>query len=272
MKKLEDLPPNLWLNDIKLWKDRLETIINEKEKKVKTNIEKKEKLKIHISSCKGTAQYTLIKDRRKKYISKAEIKKIKAIAQTEYDEKILEELQNEFFVLQKFIKIYEARNVSIIYSKMSKHRRKLITPLTLMDAEYINIWNKIEYERKPLSDSIPEYLTENNEYVRSKSEVIIANTLLHHNIPYRYEFPVQLQNYIAHPDFCCLNVRTRTEYLWEHLGLLDNAEYSSTYAQKIIEYEKSGYFPGHNLILTFETTNMPLSISQINAVIKEYLI
>lgn len=101
---------------------------------------------------------------------------------------------------------------------MDTERRKLITPVTLETKDYAHEWQSIQYTPKPIGPAISNHLTDKGETVRSKSEVIIANTLARQQIPYRYEYPVKLKTYTAHPDFYCLNLRTRQEYLWEHLG------------------------------------------------------
>ena len=55
-------------------------------------------------------------------------------------------------------------------------------------------------------------ITEKGEYVRSKSEKIIADTLTKNNINYVYELPLRLKGYgTVKPDFTVLNKRTRHE-------------------------------------------------------------
>ena len=117
-----------------------------------------------------------------------------------------------------------------------------------------------------------EYYTDNGERVRSKSEIIIANKLYRYNIPYRYEYPLQLQSdIITHPDFTCLNVKTRQEYIWEHFGIMDNAEYACNAIKKISDYANSGYILGRNFIATFETANTPINANCIDSLIKSHL-
>ena len=57
-----------------------------------------------------------------------------------------------------------------------------------------------------------EYYTYKGERVRSKSEMIIANELFRNNIPYKYELPIELENWnkkvTIYPDFTVLNKRT----------------------------------------------------------------
>lgn len=106
--------------------------------------------------------------------------------------------------------------------------------------------------------------------MRSKSEVIIADTLFRHNIPYRYEFPITLKrsnsddirrdfgsSITLYPDFLCLNTRTRTEFYWEHFGLMDDPAYSNNAAGKLRLYTENGILAGRNLIITMETQTEP---------------
>ena len=54
------------------------------------------------------------------------------------------------------------------------------------------------------------------------------------NIPYKYESKLTIaQNKIMYPDFTCLNVKKRKTIYWEHLGLLDNYDYSTKNFAKI---------------------------------------
>ena len=39
-----------------------------------------------------------------------------------------------------------------------------------------------------------------------------------------------------HPDFYCLNLRTRQEFAWEHFGMMDDPDYASTTAEKLRLY------------------------------------
>ena len=71
-------------------------------------------------------------------------------------------------------------------------------------------------------------ITAKGEYVSSKSEKIIADTLTKNNINYVYELPLRLKGYgTVKPDFTVLNKRTRQEYVWEHFGMMDGNVYVS---------------------------------------------
>ena len=163
-----------------------------------------------------------------------------------------------------------------LFSLLHKKRQPLITPVCLPDEQFSKLWQNIDYETKPFSPEAPVLLTARNERVRSKSEIIIADTLNRLNIPYRYEFPVKLKtengsHHIFHPDFICLNLRTREEFLWEHFGMMDDADYATTAARKLRLYENNGIYPGKNLIISTETSELPVNTRQIEKLAEQYL-
>ena len=94
------------------------------------------------------------------------------------------------------------------------------------DQHYAAQWLKVQYQGLSFTPDAPEYQTALGERVRSKSEVIIADALSRHQIPNRYEYPLKLskgqQTHIIYPDFLCLNIHTRREYIWEHFGMMDD--------------------------------------------------
>ena len=75
----------------------------------------------------------------------------------------------------------------------------------------------------------------------------------------------------AAPDFTLLDVRRRKDILWEHFGKIDDPEYAQRSIKKLVEYENAGYYPGENMIVTFETRTFPLTPKEIKQVISHYL-
>lgn len=67
----------------------------------------------------------------------------------------------------------------------------------LKQEEFIKNWEKKEYEGKSFFMGCPEYYTTKGERVRSKSEVIIADSLYRANVPYRYEYPLYLERLVS---------------------------------------------------------------------------
>ena len=138
------------------------------------------------------------------------------------------------------------------------------------------------WKRKPFAEDASKYFTANEECVSSKSEGIIADALLRHGVPYRYEFPLKLRaehtagrknsEATFHPDFLCLNLRTREEFFWDHFGMMDDENYSNNAAGKLNLYAENGIYPGRKLIITMETQNEPLNTKTVDKLIKEFLL
>ena len=240
---------------------------------------------LNISICRNNVQYyhrTTSESTKGKYILKKNFKLARSLAQKDYDLQLIRALKKESRILKNTLKLLEAESVkrnapSDIFYKLNKHRRALVAPVSLTDEQYAAAWQSQKYEGKTFQPDSPEYYTARGERVRSKSEVIIADTLNRLNVPYRYEYPLTLKgggrhdHITVHPDFLCLNLRTRREFIWEHFGMMDNSEYSSKAVLKLRTYSENGIYPGHNLILSTETADLPLNIRHIEQLIQTYL-
>lgn len=94
--------------------------------------------------------------------------------------------------------------------------------------------------------------TLSGDFVRSKSEVIIANILYQSDIPFTYEerlYAADGSNRL--PDFTIR--RDRQTYYWEHLGMLELDDYAGEWAIKKAWYKTN--FPGQ-LITTEESSTI----------------
>ena len=205
----------------------------------------------------------------------------RALIQNDYDRKTILAIEAEIKELKDFLKAYKEKCSDTVYQKLASTRREVVTPLTLDDQAYASAWLKVEYRHKKIPEDTPPLFTDNNEQVRSKSEVIIANTLKASGVPYRYEFPLGIDKNAEvsgnsdfchlHPDFYCLNLRTRQEFVWEHFGMMDDPDYAARATEKLGLYAENGFFPGKNLIITMESSAKPLSSKLLKRVIQTYL-
>lgn len=212
-------------------------------------------------------------DTHGKYIRKNQKELIRALAQKDYCQKLLPIVVTEKEFLQQCMNNYHPDKISEIYDRLSHARKQLVQPYILPDDEFLAQWLQKNYPAyyTPKADEDAIY-TENGEAVRSKSEKILADKFKMKNIPYHYEKPLYLQGYgTIHPDFTVLNTRTRQEYYWEHLGLMDKQEYCEKAIKKIESLARNRIFPGKNLILTYETSTHPLNMKTVELMIKEYL-
>ena len=231
---------------------------------------------MNICSIQGKPHYYLKQGNKRSYIREKDKEIIIPLCQKSYDEKVLyaaqKELQNLRQIEAKYKNTILGRRCEDIYENLPEERKKYVEPIELPDDKYIQRWLQADYVRKGFKDDAPNFFTDAGERVRSKAEVLIAHALMKHQVPYRYEYPVFLDGYgWVHPDFTVLNIRTRKEFYFEHLGMMDDVGYSWKTLQKIIAYEKNGIFPGDKLILTHETTKNPLDIRLLDTIIEHYL-
>lgn len=91
----------------------------------------------------------------------------------------------------------------------------------------------------PITESRNPYYRENlkhktvhGEYVRSKSEVIIANILFERGLKYKYEMEFRVGDAVLYPDFTITDPYTEEIYLLEHLGMLSKENYRERWQQK----------------------------------------
>lgn len=230
--------------------------------------------KIHIVKTDRRVQYYLRKDANDKsgtYIKKKDEAKIKRYLQKSYDEKIQKLIKKEIKCIEDFLQRSGNINHQIrqIYSNNPEEVKKYIDPVDCTDEDYIVYWKSIPYEKNPMPIQTTEYRTDNGEYVRSKSELNIANALLKAGIPYRYECALKLKNgSMLYPDFTVLEVRSRRILYWEHRGMMDDREYAKNAVKKMKTYSQNGVAIGRNLIITEEVATNPLGTDEIRMIIK----
>ena len=105
--------------------------------------------------------------------------------------------------------------------------------------------------------------------MRSKSEVLIANTLDELGIPYRYEAPLSLKNgKIIHPDFTILRVRSRKACYFEHCGRMDDSDYLHRFMKREQQYIINGFIPGRDVFMSFESATDPLNTLSLREELK----
>lgn len=120
-------------------------------------------------------------------------------------------------------------------------------------------------------------ISENGEFMISKSEVIIADKLFNNKIKYAYESPLSDDNGVTiHPDFTIEDDNTGIIYYWEHLGMLTDDGYRSKWIIKKEWYEQNGIKEytinpdaDKQLILTRDKPNGGIDSQEIKKIIDE---
>lgn len=260
------------------WKQELRREL-EKLRKIKGKVDKSLKRApdgaITVSVSNGVMQYYYRSEKGQKkgiYIEKKNHKLITALVQKEYDLSLQKEIEKQEKQIQKILKLFPEQDISEIYEKLSRGRKDLVNPHLLTDEEYVRQWLAVEYKGNPYESEYPLQKTDRGEMVRSKTEKFIADKLYAMKIPYRYEYPLQLnRKRTIYPDFTILKPDTREEVYLEHLGMMDRPEYAEKNVRKLQEYAQNQIYPGKQLLVTFENSTTPPDMDLTEQMLKEFI-
>lgn len=212
-----------------------------------------------------------------KYLGKDMRSYAKQIAQKEYCVKLQKEVKEYQKVIQKLNDLYQKNGLENIYRELYPGRKQLVEPLVRPIEDIIDEFEKLEYEGKAFDkENVSEFYTRKGERVRSKSEKIIADELYQYGIPYKYEMPLELDNWskkvMVYPDFTVLNCRTGRRWIIEHFGMMDKPSYYESVMYKLDTYEKNNILLGESLIMFHETSTSPINVNVVRKYIELYLV
>ena len=266
--------------------DQLKESLDKKERELKQMLEQAQKMvktlpdkKLRITKQGNSIQFyvrdkeTEDKNHNGRYLKVSERSLANRIAQRDYAKNIVKVVEKQLKLIQNIHTQYDENEIQLQYEKLSDIRKKLVKPFTISNEEYIKMWEAAEYESWNQYEENLLFQTNKGELVRSKSEKILADKFGIMNVPYLYEKPLVLgKNIVLHPDFTLLNVERRTEYYWEHLGMMEQEDYCKKALQKLELYAMNGIFPGKNLIITMESKTNPLNMQVVEKQIEEFLL
>jgi len=230
---------------------------------------------LRISRKKGKPQFYRVLqpgDTNGQYLRKDQRDVAAALAQKSYNVETLESIKKEIAAINILIAALN-NSPENIYDKLIIERRNLIKPIFMSDNYIKNAWLAETYETDPYYPDEKNKETERGEFVRSKSEQFIANIYYELGIPYRYEARLNLKNgQYKYPDFTILDVRKRKIIYHEHLGLMDKREYMNNSIRKLNLYADNGILQGRNLIVTYETEEIPFNPTSFKRMVKEMML
>lgn len=229
---------------------------------------------LRVSEEHGYFRYFLISskgDRLGKYVPKESLQEAAAVAQRDYDRKVLSAAEKEQRLLTAYLKFAAENNINKVYDNLIAGRKALVKPVYPTDEDCIEAWRKIPRRIKPTENVTAGYVTKNGETVRSKTEVLIADSLCDAGIPYLYEQQLMMRGGTVYPDFTILDVKNRRMLYWEHFGLMEDRDYVKTMLWKVKNYLAEGIIPGRDLIMTFESSTYPIGSKDIRVMIGAFL-
>lgn len=213
------------------------------------------------------------KEKSGRNLRRSEMELVNIMASKGYFLKLLPFLNRELVMLKDLRKFISEQGKERVYSEMNEYRKALINPWYALEEDNAKKWMNFDYIPKEISEESKVIQTANGEWVRSKSEKIIADEFLRRGIPYRYESPLRLEGYSEpiYPDFTVFNKRIGKEYYLEHMGRIDDEAYYFNMLKRLRLYSKNGIYVGGRLLLTYELNHFAIDMNQLNYIIDSYL-
>lgn len=185
----------------------------------------------------------------------------------------------------------------LIYTALTRHQRRVVVmhqgPRTRLKAfaapefsetarrrtNLLGECKLVEVKQPKRSLFLQEGLihrTSDGRAVRSKSELLIAEALLVAGVDFDFEKALTLGGNTRYPDFTIEDdISGRTVY-WEHLGMLDRADYRASWEHKLAWYRTNGVHPvseavpGAPLLVTTEdSAENGIDMSKVKQLIAE---
>ena len=117
--------------------------------------------------------------------------------------------------------------------------------------------------------------TARGEFVRSKSEVIIANALHAAKVDYYYEFPYVTEEgngKIYYPDFTIpISIQGKIVY-WEHCGFIKDPAYAANWIRKKIKLQEEGILENINMIVTYDSYYGEIDSQEIQNIVNKWFL
>lgn len=210
---------------------------------------------------------------KKTYIKKKDRTLAEKLAAKKYLSALLEDLEKEKSATDMYLRHCPMENnkVDALFKKSTEFQN-LLSPYFSPLSKELDNWMKSPYHHNLKH---PEHLTQKisvSEFVRSKSEAIIAKVLKQNRIPYRYECQLVLDDIELYPDFTIRHPETGEYFYWEHFGWLDKPDYVKRMHSKLQLYTSNNIMPGINLITTNETKEKPLTFEMVEMLVKYYFL
>lgn len=207
---------------------------------------------------------------KKEYLAKGNRKIAQELAKKKYLSHKLTELKQELAALNTYLSNLEnIQSQSTFLSNNPQYIELLPDAYTKHFGNY-EAWSLESYTANEKHPEGLIHMCKTGKYLRSKSEVIIANALFEQRIPFRYESVLELGDVTLYPDFTIIDSTTEKVFYWEHFGMMDDETYVHSWSQKMRIYIQNGIIPGVQLICTYETKDHPINSIQVQKIIDNF--
>lgn len=222
------------------------------------------KMLVHSSCEKGKRTRTGIAkdpDLQSKLIRKKLL--LKEQKSLQHNRKLIEDL------IAKYMPFSLGNSIFVIDKKYNTDAAELIKQYYETN-DAVSIW-AAEYTPTNYRKSERRHITSRGLYVRSKSELLIAEKLYENNVKFRYEQPIVTQDLTLYPDFTIMREDGKIFY-WEHEGLTNSEEYLRKQLRKAQLYASVNIVPWDNLIVTYDDDDGIINLRIVKSEIENKLL
>lgn len=132
-------------------------------------------------------------------------------------------------------------------------------------------WENEPYEKLAYRTGELKHITSRGLRVRSKSELLIAETLYRYDLPFRYEQVYRSGSISVSADFTIRRADSKV-FIWEHEGLINRRSYIEWQRKKAELYASIGFYPWDNMIVTYDTEDGNIDLRIVESQILNKLI
>lgn len=217
---------------------------------------------------KGKRYYNKYDDNGITYLGNDDTKEVQEMKLHGILQDLSKRFRNNESLILKFLEKYQDPNLENVKQALGRAYQD----------EHFNLfsknnkaWENQSYARNNLYPEQLKQKTLRGDPVRSKSEVIIANTYLAKNISYRCEPLIQVGDKTLAPDFAVL-VKSRDKVKYhEHFGMMHDSKYRENAMRKIDTYISNGFRPYEDIIFTFEDLDGNIDAQILDALIEMFM-
>ena len=178
-------------------------------------------------------------------------------------------LSEEINRLRRYIEKRTEPSPENVLKKLPEGWQKIPKELLLPHNKGREKWAEAEYRKNGKNPEEKKHITSRGLKVRSKSELLIAEGLYYHNIPFRYEQVISNHRHLFSPDF---TIKTKKGLVyWEHCGKMADPGYRAYNKWKLSQYEGMEIVPWENLIITYDLSDGEFDMRIIEAEIANKL-
>lgn len=195
------------------------------------------------------------------------------IQEAHYVARLLDYIRRDITLIEKFLDKFVRTDFLSVNERLPKVYRNHKAIAGRSRKRIASKWKKRMEEYKA---TFPEYKPEEKKHttddgtlVRSKSEALIYNHLLHGGYTFVYELPLKTTTRTFYPDFTILSeIDYKTVIIIEHQGMMDDVGYRERANQRIYDYWSNGYLPGRDVYFTYDDNSGGFDITPVVEILR----